>query len=98
MKVPLFHFFIVPAVVKMIFVVAEKIKEKKQLEEKKQTLAAELNELQSRHSQLTISLNDQKTKQEELITSQQSTENKIQQILSFIENIKKPNENAAADS
>nr|CAI5862310.1 unnamed protein product [Callosobruchus analis] len=66
----------------------EKLKEKKQLEEKRQTLTAELTQLQNRHSQLTISLKDQKNQQDELLMTQQSTEDKIKQILNFINKMK----------
>lgn len=85
-------------IVPKFFFFSDKMKEKKNLEEKKETLTAELNKLQTRHSELSISLNDQKTKQEELIMSQQSTENKIQQILTFIENIRKPNGRVVSES
>ncbi|CAH1996323.1 unnamed protein product [Acanthoscelides obtectus] len=69
---------------------AEKLNEKKQLEEKRQTLAAELTQLQNRHSQLTISLRDQKNQQDELLMTQQSTEEKIKLILNFINKMKEP--------
>ncbi|VEN34912.1 unnamed protein product [Callosobruchus maculatus] len=68
----------------------EKLNEKKQLEEKRQTLTAELTQLQNRHSQLTISLKDQKNQQDELLMTQQSTEEKIKQILNFINQMKEP--------
>ncbi|KAJ8919286.1 hypothetical protein NQ315_003870 [Exocentrus adspersus] len=70
--------------------VSEKLKEKLQLEEKKQNLTAELTQLQNHHSQLTISLKNQKTQQDQLLMTQQTTEEKIKQILTFIENVKKP--------
>ncbi|KAJ8936778.1 hypothetical protein NQ318_008994 [Aromia moschata] len=68
----------------------QKIKQKKELEEKKQNLSAELTQLQNRHSQLTISLKNQKTQQDQLLMTQETTEHKIKQILNFIENMKKP--------
>lgn len=73
-----------------MFYFAEKLKEKELLEEKKQNLTAELTQLQNRHSQLTISLKNQKTEQDQLLMTQQTTEEKIKQILTFIENMKKP--------
>ncbi|KAG5886977.1 hypothetical protein JTB14_006619 [Gonioctena quinquepunctata] len=78
--------------------VTEKINEKKQLEEKKMCLTAELTQLQNRHSQLTISLRDQKSEQDELLMTQQSTEEKIKQILTFIDHIQKPIGNDAGES
>ncbi|XP_072377008.1 PHD finger protein 21A-like isoform X1 [Diabrotica undecimpunctata] len=69
---------------------SEKLDQKKQLEEIKQSLAAELTQLQDRHSQLTISLKDQKTQQDQLLMTQHSTQDKIKQILSFIEKVKNP--------
>ncbi|CAG9854222.1 unnamed protein product [Phyllotreta striolata] len=69
---------------------SEKLNEKKVLEEKKQSLTAELTQLQDKHSQLTISLKDQKSQQDELLMSQHTTEDKINEILKFIEKIKNP--------
>ncbi|CAG9826206.1 unnamed protein product [Diabrotica balteata] len=69
---------------------SEKLDQKKQLEEIKQSLAAELTQLQDRHSQLTISLKDQKNQQDQLLMTQHSTQDKIKQILSFIEKVKNP--------
>nr|XP_023022333.1 PHD finger protein 21A-like isoform X1 [Leptinotarsa decemlineata] len=70
--------------------VSEKINEKKDLEEKKQNLTAELTQLQNRHSQLTISLRNQKSEQDQLRSSQQSTEEKIKEILTFIDRMQNP--------
>lgn len=70
--------------------VAEKLEQKRQLEETKKSLAAELTQLQDRHSQLTISLKDQKQQQDQLSMNQRGTKDKIQQILTFIERIHNP--------
>ncbi|XP_060530134.1 PHD finger protein 21A-like isoform X2 [Cylas formicarius] len=72
----------------------EKLNLKKELEEKRQHLSAELTQLQNRHSQLTISLRNQQSEQEKLLMNQQSTEAKVSQILQFIDKIKNcsPNE------
>lgn len=70
------------------FAIQEKLEEKKSLQEKYNTLTAELNQLKVRHSQLTISLKNQKSQREELLSTQQTTEEKISKLLTFVDNIK----------
>lgn len=55
---------------------------------------AELTQLKDRHSQLSVSLADQKNQREELLMKQQSTQDKINQLLTFIENVKAINNSA----
>lgn len=72
------------------FFVAEKIVEKRRLQNKFHNLSAELTQLQDRHSQLTISMKNQKIQQDGLLDKQQLAEEKISKLLDFIELIKKP--------
>ncbi|KAF7267329.1 uncharacterized protein LOC143204862 [Rhynchophorus ferrugineus] len=67
---------------------SEKLKLKQQLEEKHQTLIAELTQLQNRHSELTISLKNQESEREQLRSSNQATETKVNEIIKFIETVK----------
>lgn len=70
------------------FAIQEKLEEKKALQEKYNTLTAELNQLKARHSQLTISLKNQKSQREELLTTQQTTQEKINKLLTFVNSMK----------
>lgn len=70
------------------FAIQEKLEEKKALQEKYNTLTAELNQLKARHSQLTISLKNQKSQREELLSTQQTTKEKINKLLTFVNGMK----------
>ena len=71
-----------------MFVIKDKLQEKKALLEKNKNLTAELTQLQDHHSQLTISLRNQEHERGELLMTQQSAEDKIKQILTFITSMK----------
>lgn len=80
-----------------VLLIQEKLEEKKVLQEKYDSLTAELNQLKDRHSQLTVSLKNQKTQREELLMTQQSTQDKIKQILTFINSMKSSGASKAVD-
>lgn len=72
-----------------VMFITEKILEKQKLQDQNENLCAQMTQLQDRHSQLTISLKNQKVRQEELLSDRQNTQEKIQNILNFIEAVKK---------
>ncbi|CAG9762077.1 unnamed protein product [Ceutorhynchus assimilis] len=69
--------------------ILEKLQLKRECQEKRAELLAELTQLQNRHSELTVILKNQDEDKQRLTQINKSTEAKIDELIRFIENVKR---------